>query len=152
MKKILFLLLFPVLVFAQTMKVTETQYGNNTEFYCYVAAADSGTTGSEALDLNAYISNISSYPLGYHLYISEISNSNPIIAVYIQGMSSTASWTNVDTVFVLDTVTTTSSTSGTLDLNLASKVFPRYRAVVVLTTALGSKAQVKLSLFAYKRD
>lgn len=154
MKKILFLLLFPVLVFAQTISLSSTNYGEDVEHYFYAASCDSGTTTSGIFQLDKFNSDLESYPLSFYLYVAENSSSyNPILAVYLEGRNRIGTWNVVDTLYTQDTVTSNITAKGLLTLNASTHgVYPEYRIKSVATTGLGKTFLLKSVIYAYKRD
>lgn len=155
MKRILILLLFlPLLAYAQTITKTEVAHDSDMELYFYAAVCDSGTYTSETFKLEKYNSDFATYPLGYKIALAETTaDSSVITGVYIYAKTYIGTWDVVDTVFVADTVETSYSTRGVLNLNVATLgVAPEYRIHAIATSALGKTYSLKLSLFAYKPD
>lgn len=154
MKKILFLLmLIPVLAFSQTIAlVSETNYGNDKEFYFYAASCDSGTTTSAIINLDKY--NSTTNQVSFYIYVAENSSAyNPILGVYLEGKNSLGTWVNVDTLYVTDTVSSNVTASGMIDLHASTVgLFPQYRLKTVATSGLGKTFSIKASLFAIKQD
>lgn len=162
MKKILFLVLIPFLISAQTMRLTEYNRGADKEFYFYLASVDSGVYNSSAIELNQFDDDFANYPLGYYLVLDTLTNdasNTEIVGVYIQGNFENGDWVNVDTVLAADTLNgdhslaaATFKAKGILDLNGSLYMFPKYRVRVEGTHSLGNEYLFKLSLYAYKRD
>lgn len=154
MKKILLLMLVPLFMQAQSLRLTETQYGADKEFYFYYASCDSGTVTSGIIELADFNNDFDTYPLAYAFYVAENSSAyNPILGIFIEGRNSIGNWTVVDTLFTPDTVTSNTSGDGLLDMNTATYgVFPEYRVKTVATSDLGKTFTTKIVLYAYKRD
>lgn len=166
MKKILFLVLIPLVAFGQTIKLTEYQYGVDKEFYFVGAALDSGIYATETIQLNDFDASLNDYPLGYYLVIDTLTSASnyEIIGIFVQGKMNQGSWVNVDTVLASDTLNASHSLAsagfiakGVLNLNTYAFPFPEYRFRVIALhrktyPTIANSFSVKLSVYGYKRD
>ncbi len=160
MKKLLFLILFPLIAFSQ-VKIVETQYGDGLEYYIYATSVDSGAYNQEfsLIDFDADLVN---YPISYNLKIDTLLNDaqTEIIGIYVQAYQ-IDKWINIDTLSAADTLNASHALAsadfyakGLLDLNAGTAgTFPRYRLNVVATHDASSDAfSYYVKLYATKRD
>lgn len=160
MKKLLFLILFPLIAFAQ-VKIVETQYATGKEISIYAVNVDSGAYNQE-FDITGFDNDLFNYPLSYALKLDTLTADaqTEIIGVYIQAYE-IDKWVNVDTLSAVDTLNSSHALAsadfygrGVLNLNAYTLgTFPRYRLNVVATHGANSDAfSFYAKLYANKRD
>lgn len=160
MKKILFLMLVPILAFSQ-VKIINTDYGTGKEIYIYATNVDSGAYNQE-FDVNDFDTDFWNYPLNYNLKIDTLLNDaqTEIIGVYVQAYQ-VDKWINIDTLSAIDTLNSSHALAsasfyakGVLNLNAYTfGVYPRYRLNVLAQHGANSDAfSFYVKFYAVKRD
>jgi hypothetical protein len=147
--KFLFLLLFPVLVLAQSQATTAFDFTTTRATVSVSGKVDSLTNYvSKTFDLSGYDNGgFVSYPLFVGKVISSTLGT-PHVFTYIQGSYDNSNWVNVDTIATNDSVETYNTT--TIDLN--GKYFPLYRVFVDGITGNRSDSMIKVHIYAYRKD
>lgn len=163
--KILFFLLIPFLLFAQTVDSYELHGNNGLELYFYGASMDSGANVTASFqdiypDWLDYFQGVdlATYDIGYEYELDTLAANDEILGIFIQGKSNVGTWNTIDTLLATDTLN--ASHSGLTGYGLTTfgattyGSFPEYRVYFDCTgfTASGNTFTGKLSLYLRTRD
>lgn len=165
MKKLLFFLLVPFLMYSQTVDTYELHGNNGLELYFVGTAMDSGSNVSASFadiypDWLDYFQGIDfeTYEIGYEYSLDTLAANDEILGIFIQGKSNVGTWNTVDTLLATDTLN--AAHAGLTGYGITTfgverdGSFPEYRVFFDCTgfTASSNTFTGKLSLYLRKRN
>jgi len=161
MKKLIFLVLVPFLMYAQ-ITTDFTKYGTNgIELQFTGTAIDSGANNSTAFSniLTEWVEyNIdwNTYDIGYEFELDTLTANDEIVGIYIQGKSFIGTWNDVDTLLASDTLNAAHAGLTGYGLTQFNQndicSFPDYRVAFTATHDDGNSFTAKLSLYLRKKN
>jgi hypothetical protein len=163
MKKLIFLVLVPFLMYGQITTSYELHGTDGLELYFVGTGIDSATNASTAFsnifaDWEEYNLDWATYDIGYEYELDSLTAGGEIVGIIIEGQSNVGTWNDVDTLLAIDTLNTSHAGLtgyGLTQLNQDDICsFPDYRVTfdAASSDSTGNTFTSKLSLFLRKKN